>query len=89
MLTRVPRATRTRADGAGDVEDHGTPIRAQDLERVFEPFVVLDGRDQGSGIGLAVSRTMVRDSGGELSVECQADNLTRFHLDLPLAAENR
>ena len=60
------------------VEDHGTPIRAQDLERVFEPFVVLDGRDQGSGIGLAVSRTMVRDSGGELSVECQADNLTRL-----------
>ena len=71
------------------VEDHGTPIRAQDVERVFEPFVVLDGRDQGSGIGLAVSRTMVRDSGGELSVESPAEHRTRFHLDLPVAGENR
>jgi PAS domain S-box-containing protein len=67
------------------VEDHGTPIRPEDLERVFEPFVVLDGRDQGSGLGLAVSRTMVRDSGGELSVESEDGVATRFHLDLPLA----
>lgn len=67
------------------IEDHGTAIRARDLPQVFEPFVVLDGRE-GSGLGLAVSHNIARESGGELSVETDGQ-VTRFHLDLPLASE--
>jgi signal transduction histidine kinase len=68
------------------IEDHGTAIRPQDLPRVFEPFVVLDGRE-GSGLGLAVSHNIARETGGELSVETEGQ-LTRFHLDMPLAADH-
>jgi PAS domain S-box-containing protein len=68
------------------IEDHGTVIRVQDLSRVFEPFVTIEGRGQGSGLALAISHNIVRESGGALSVETEGE-LTRFHLDLPLAAE--
>jgi len=68
------------------IEDHGTVIGVHDLSRVFEPFVTIEGRGQGSGVALAISHNIVRDSGGALSVETEGE-LTRFHLDLPLAAE--
>lgn len=69
------------------IEDHGTVIGVQDLSRVFEPFVTIEGRGQGSGVALAISHNIVRESGGELSVETEGE-LTRFHLDLPLAGEH-
>jgi PAS domain S-box-containing protein len=68
------------------IEDQGTVIGVQDLSRVFEPFVTIEGRGQGSAFALAISHNIVRDSGGQLSVESEGD-VTRFHLDLPLAAE--
>jgi len=69
------------------IEEHGTAIREQDLPRVFEPFAALDGRDHGAGLGQAVSHGLAGESGGALSVESEAGRPTRFHLDLPLAAE--
>mgnify|MGYP003579014246 CR=1 FL=1 len=69
------------------IEDHGTVIGVQDLSRVFEPFVTIEGRGQGSGLALAISHNIVRESGGALGVETERE-LTRFHLDLPLAAEH-
>jgi PAS domain S-box-containing protein len=69
------------------IEDHGTVIGVQDLSRVFEPFVTIEGRGQGSGLALAISHNIVRESGGALTVETEGE-LTRFHLDLPLAAEH-
>lgn len=66
------------------VEDQGTPIADRDIKRVFEPFAALPGRDQGAGLGLAVSYDIARANGGALSVARAADgNSTRFYLDLP------
>jgi PAS domain S-box-containing protein len=81
VLTGGTRALRLT------IEDHGTVIGLQDLSRVFEPFVTIAGRGQGSGLALAISHNIVHESGGELSVETERE-LTRFHLDLPLAAEH-
>jgi PAS domain S-box-containing protein len=68
------------------IEDHGTAIRPEDLPRVFEPFVAIDGRDQGGGLGLAISHNIACESGAELSVESDGW-VTRFHLDLKTAAD--
>lgn len=90
-LAKRIRLTASRLEREKDavlrltIEDYGTAIRATDLPHVFEPFVVLDGRE-GSGLGLAVSHNIARESGGELSVEADGE-VTRFHLDLPLAAD--
>ena len=55
-----------------DVDDDGTGIEAHDRERLFEPFVRLDGsRDResgGFGLGLAIVRQVARWHGGEASI---------------------
>ena len=55
------------------IEDEGPGVPEADLERVFEPFVRLDGsrsRDTGgAGLGLAIARTIVRGHGGDVRLE--------------------
>ncbi len=41
-------------------------------------------RDKGTGLGLSISHGIVKDHGGVLSVESEAGQWTRFHVDLPL-----
>jgi signal transduction histidine kinase len=55
-----------RADGAVrlTVRDTGPGIRAEVLPRLFEPFA--STRDTGTGLGLHVSRRVVRDHGGDI-----------------------
>ena len=68
------RMTCTESDTtvALAVEDTGIGIVPGDLERIFEPFVQVDGRHTrkfgGMGLGLAISRDFVRNMGGDLTV---------------------
>jgi len=48
--------------------DDGPGIRAQDLQRVFEPFFTTRRRSGGSGIGLALAHRMVTAIGGTIEV---------------------
>jgi signal transduction histidine kinase len=84
------------ADGpAGDaqvrirVRDTGIGIAADHLERVFEPFVQLDQRltrmHEGVGLGLAISRDLMRGMGGELSAESTPGHGSTFTVTLPAA----
>jgi signal transduction histidine kinase len=54
--------------------------------RIFDPFFTTKGRDQGTGLGLAVSHKIATDHGGDLWVESEIGVGSRFHLDLPAAA---
>ncbi len=67
------------------VRDNGPGIAPGDVERVFEPFFTTKG-DRGTGLGLSVVRRIVRDYGGDVSVESRLGAGATFSFDLPLAA---
>jgi two-component system OmpR family sensor kinase len=67
------------------VSDSGIP--AADQERVFDRFYRVDkarGRDRGgSGLGLAVARSLVRAHGGTIEMTSRPGS-TAFTIRLPL-----
>jgi signal transduction histidine kinase len=71
------------------VSDTGIGIPAQQMERIFEPFVqaerALHTGDQGVGLGLAISRQLARAMGGTLTVESAVGVGSTFTLTLPRA----
>jgi CheY-like chemotaxis protein len=72
------------------VQDTGAGISPDDLAVIFEPFVqVGEGRTtpQGTGLGLPISRQLVRLMGGKLTVSSAGvpGEGSRFEFDLPLA----
>jgi two-component system NtrC family sensor kinase len=69
-----------------DVADNG-PAISGDLEAVFKPFGV-GGRLQGAGVGLAISKRIAEELGGELQVSGTDDKETRFRLTLPPATND-
>jgi PAS domain S-box-containing protein len=69
------------------VEDHGSGITPSAIEYIFDPFFTTKGSDQGTGLGLALSYGIISEHGGELSVESEPGNWTRFHIELPAAKE--
>jgi signal transduction histidine kinase len=66
------------------VADRGTGMSDDVRARIFDPFFTTNGRDQGTGLGLAVSHGLAVEHGGELRVESELGVGTSFHLELPL-----
>ena len=58
------------------------PIPPEVLPRIFEPFFTTKSAEEGTGLGLAVSRRIVRDHGGDIGVESGAEGTT-FRVRLP------
>lgn len=67
------------------IEDHGTGVSAHVQERMFDPFFSTKPQDTGTGLGLSISHSIVRDHGGQITVESEEGAFTRFYVDLPTA----
>ena len=69
------------------VKDNGQGIPSQYQNRVFEPLKRLHGSENpGSGLGLALCRTIVARHGGKIWVESEgAGKGTIFHFTLPVS----
>ena len=72
-----------------EVTDTGRGIPADQLERVFEPFVQIDTKltraGEGTGLGLSISRELARGMGGELTARSVLGAGSTFTLTLPAA----
>lgn len=67
-----------------EVIDNGPGIPEDIAQDLFDPFV--SGRKYGTGLGLALVSTIVKEHGGWISVTSDEEN-TVFRVSLPLAQE--
>jgi signal transduction histidine kinase len=64
------------------VADQGPGLSPQDLPHLFTPFF-RNGNESGIGLGLVISRQIVRQHGGDICVESQPGHGTTFTVVLP------
>ena len=72
------------------VEDSGAGIPEDELSRIFERFYQLDkarpgGLDRGVGLGLAISREIIRSHQGRMVAQSEVGRGSRFTVQLPVA----
>src|SRR6185312_13664479 len=98
LMTNAVRFSRSRGVVTVDVRvvgdcvwarvgDTGIGIAEEDIDLVFQPFVrgrnAYARKQEGRGLGLAISRKLARAMGGEVSVVSQEGVGSTFTLALP------
>ncbi len=69
------------------VEDSGTGIPEEDLPKIFEPYFTT--KDNGTGLGLTITFKIVKEHGGEISVESKPGQGSAFTIALPVPQRER
>jgi signal transduction histidine kinase len=87
IIVRVARQSETVAIS---VKDPGVGIPRAEQQRIFEPFVrgeiARHRQIRGTGVGLALSRSIVRAHGGDITVESEPNAGSTFTVTLPVVA---
>jgi signal transduction histidine kinase len=65
-----------------EVEDTGPGIPEEMLPRIFEPFFTT--RAHGTGLGLHVTRRIIKDHGGEIEIRSELGKGTVFSIQIPI-----
>lgn len=65
------------------VADDGPGISGAVMTRLFEPYTTTRSVGEGMGLGLAISRKILLDHGGDLELEATSEAGTTFRLTLP------
>lgn len=63
------------------IEDNGTGISPEHMGAIFEPYRTT--KSSGSGLGLLIVRRIVREHGGEISIESEEGLGTKVTIHLP------
>jgi two-component system sensor kinase FixL len=85
---RRPREITIDVSRVGDgkveirVSDRGPGVSSSLEEAIFHPFFTT--KEDGLGVGLAISRTIIEAHGGELSYERRAEGGSTFIVSLPI-----
>ena len=82
---------RSRLDPKGQlvisIRDTGVGLPAENVERIFEAFHTT--KPQGTGMGLAITRSIVESYGGRIWATTNQGAGATFHFTLPVEAEAR
>jgi signal transduction histidine kinase len=79
------RTYRENSALVAEVADTGCGIPADKLDKIFESFYTTKSSGKGTGLGMAISRRIVEEHGGQLTVESQINQGTCFRVRLPIS----
>ncbi|MCP4898179.1 MAG: HAMP domain-containing histidine kinase [bacterium] len=81
------RVSATRDDVVLDVIDDGPGVDESVRERVFDPYTTTRTIGEGMGLGLAISKKILLEQGGDLGLHESSSDGTTFRLTLPHPGE--
>jgi two-component system NtrC family sensor kinase len=67
-----------------EIQDTGTGIPPEILERIFDPFFSTKPRGIGTGLGLSICKDILTRIGGDISVESTMGQGSCFRVSLPV-----
>jgi two-component system NtrC family sensor kinase len=79
ISTEIRNSTRT----AVLIQDNGYGIHQKVLDHIFEPFFTTKTKGKGTGLGLFISHGIVKQLGGNMTVESKIGQGTTFRIELP------
>ena len=68
------------------VEDTGVGMASEDLKHVFDRFYRGRGDRPGSGLGLSITRDLIRLHGGDVTAQSEPGKGSTFSALLPMSA---
>lgn len=66
------------------IQDSGSGIKPEHLEKIFEPFFTTKDKTHGTGLGLSVSYGIIKYHHGKIDVESRPEAGSTFTIKLPL-----
>ena len=78
------RATQTGKEVTVVVHDNGIGIEDTIVDKVFDPFFTTKTTGEASGVGLYLSREIIQNHGGDISVKSVKNEYTEFTFIIPL-----
>ena len=67
------------------IRDNGIGIEEKNLGKIFDPFFTTKTTDEAAGVGLYLSREIIQNHKGDISVASVKDEYTEFTITLPAA----
>ena len=71
------------------LSDTGPGIPKDQLPYIFHPFFTTKAEGQGNGLGLYLTKELVRKNGGRITVSSFEGSGTTFTLEFPLAPRKK
>ncbi len=66
------------------IQDNGTGIDPENMNKIFDPFFTTKDVGQGMGLGLSICYRIMNEQGGNISVKSEKGKFTEFTLELPV-----
>jgi len=85
---RVLVTARLTREGRVQIEvvDHGCGIAPEHMNTVFDPFFTTKKRGEGTGLGLPIAASIVRNHGGQINLDSAPGKGTTATVIWPVAA---